>query len=90
MAPRTHHDGDVQNAFADDSNSLLMRLIQGNIVDYLMPPLIHPGELILLGLAARRDQSGLSVDRGMAGDGVPACTYGHAAIPVCLLRLMDR
>jgi ABC-2 type transport system permease protein len=34
----------VQNAFANTSSSLMIAKIQGNIVDYLMPPL-GPGEL---------------------------------------------
>ena len=36
----------VQNAFANTSSSLVIAKIQGNIVDYLMPPL-GPGELLL-------------------------------------------
>jgi ABC-2 type transport system permease protein len=35
----------VQNAFANTSSSLLISKIQGNMVDFLMPPL-SPGELI--------------------------------------------
>jgi ABC-2 type transport system permease protein len=35
----------VQNAFANTSSSLVIAKIQGNIVDYLMPPL-GPGELL--------------------------------------------
>lgn len=35
----------VQNAFANTSSSLMIAKIQGNIVDYLMPPL-GPGELL--------------------------------------------
>jgi ABC-2 type transport system permease protein len=34
----------VQNAFANTSSSLMIAKVQGNIVDYLMPPL-GPGEL---------------------------------------------
>ncbi len=34
----------IQNAFANTSSSLLIAKVQGNIVDYLMPPL-SPGEL---------------------------------------------
>ena len=34
----------VQNAFGNSSSSLLIAKVQGNIVDYLMPPL-SPGEL---------------------------------------------
>lgn len=40
----------AQNAFANTSSSLMIAKIQGNIVDYLMPPL-SPGEL-LFGLVA--------------------------------------
>lgn len=36
----------VQNAFANTSSSIVIAKIQGNIVDYLMPPL-SPGELLL-------------------------------------------
>lgn len=36
----------VQNAFANTSSSIVIAKIQGNIVDYLMPPL-GPGELLL-------------------------------------------
>jgi ABC-2 type transport system permease protein len=45
----------LQNAFANASFSLLVGKMQGNIVDYLMPPL-SPGELIagLVGAAVTR------------------------------------
>ena len=45
----------MQNAFANSSFSLLVGKIQGNIVDYLMPPL-SPGELMtgLIGAAVTR------------------------------------
>ena len=45
----------IQNAFANSSFSLLVGKIQGNIVDYLMPP-ISTGELIagLVGAAVTR------------------------------------
>jgi ABC-2 type transport system permease protein len=45
----------IQNAFANASFSLLVGKMQGNIVDYLMPPL-SPGELIagLVGAAVTR------------------------------------
>jgi ABC-2 type transport system permease protein len=47
--------GMIQNAFANSSFSLLVGKIQGNIVDYLMPPL-STGELIvgLIGAAVTR------------------------------------
>lgn len=35
----------VQNAFANTSSSIIIAKVQGNIVDYLMPPL-SPGELL--------------------------------------------
>ncbi|MEZ5824879.1 MAG: ABC transporter permease [Geminicoccaceae bacterium] len=35
----------VQNAFANTSSSIMIAKVQGNIVDYLMPPL-SPGELL--------------------------------------------
>ncbi|HET6467004.1 MAG TPA: ABC transporter permease [Geminicoccaceae bacterium] len=35
----------VQNAFANTSSSIMIAKVQGNIVDYLMPPL-SPGELV--------------------------------------------
>ena len=45
----------IQNAFANSSFSLLVGKIQGNIVDYLMPPL-STGELIagLIGASVTR------------------------------------
>jgi len=35
----------IQNAFANTSSSIIIAKVQGNIVDYLMPPL-SPGELL--------------------------------------------
>ena len=49
----------VQNAFANTSSSLVIAKIQGNIVDYLMPPL-SPGEL-LFGIAVGGVTRGLLV-----------------------------
>ena len=49
----------VQNAFSNTSSSLVIAKIQGNIVDYLMPPL-SAGEL-LFGLAAGGVTRGLLV-----------------------------
>ena len=46
LAPGLIVMGMIQNAFANSSFSLLVGKIQGNIVDYLMPPL-STGELIL-------------------------------------------
>jgi ABC-2 type transport system permease protein len=53
----------VQNAFANTSSSLVIAKIQGNIVDYLMPPL-GPGELlfgIVMGGITRGVVVGLAV-----------------------------
>ena len=53
----------VQNAFANSSSSLVIAKIQGNIVDYLMPPL-GPGELlfgIVMGGITRGVVVGLAV-----------------------------
>ncbi len=49
----------IQNAFANTSSSLVIAKIQGNIVDYLMPPL-SPGEL-LVGFVAGGVARGLLV-----------------------------
>ena len=46
LAPGLIIMGMIQNAFANSSFSLLVGKIQGNIVDYLMPPL-STGELII-------------------------------------------
>ncbi len=46
LAPGLIVMGMIQNAFANSSFSLLVGKIQGNIVDYLMPP-ISTGELIV-------------------------------------------
>ena len=55
IAPGLIVMGMLQNAFANSSFSLLVGKIQGNIVDYLMPPL-STGELIvgLVGAAVTR------------------------------------
>jgi ABC-2 type transport system permease protein len=55
IAPGLIVMGMIQNAFANSSFSLLVGKIQGNIVDYLMPPL-STGELIagLVGAAVTR------------------------------------
>ena len=55
IAPGLIVMGMIQNAFANSSFSLLVGKIQGNIVDYLMPPL-STGELIagIIGAAVTR------------------------------------
>jgi ABC-2 type transport system permease protein len=55
IAPGLIVMGMIQNAFANSSFSLLVGKIQGNIVDYLMPPL-STGELIagLIGASVTR------------------------------------
>ena len=55
LAPGLIVMGMIQNSFANSSFSLLVGKIQGNIVDYLMPPL-STGELIagLIGAAVTR------------------------------------
>ena len=55
LAPGLIAMGMIQNAFANSSFSLLVGKIQGNIVDYLMPPL-STGELIagLIGASVTR------------------------------------
>ena len=55
IAPGLIVMGMIQNAFANSSFSLLVGKIQGNIVDYLMPPL-SSGELIagIIGAAVTR------------------------------------
>ncbi len=55
LAPGLIIMGMIQNAFANSSFSLLVGKIQGNIVDYLMPPL-STGELIagLVGASVTR------------------------------------
>ena len=59
MAPGLIMMAIVQNAFANTSSSLAIAKVQGNIVDYLMPPL-WPGEL-LVGLVAGGITRGLFV-----------------------------
>ena len=66
----------IQNAFANSSFSLLVGKMQGNIVDYLMPPL-STGELIagLVGAAVTR--AFLVGVRGVAGDAAVARRVGE-------------
>lgn len=57
----------IQNAFANTSSSLMIAKVQGNIVDYLMPPL-SPGELlsgIVMGGVTRGILVGAAVYLGM-------------------------
>ena len=68
----------MQNAFANSSFSLLVGKIQGNIVDYLMPPL-STGELIA-GLDWRGGDPRLHGRvRGVAGDAALAGRVGRAS-----------
>lgn len=65
----------VQNAFSNTSSSLIIAKIQGNIVDYLMPPL-GSGEL-LLGVTAG------GVTRGvLVGAAVYASMLPFVALPI--------
>lgn len=66
----------VQNAFANTSSAILIAKVQGNIVDYLMPPL-SPGELVFGVLAG-------GVTRGMLVGFVVAA----AMIPVVDLEIL--
>ena len=67
----------IQNAFANSSFSLLVGKIQGNIVDYLMPPL-STGELIagLIGAAVTR---AFLVGCGVARDAAVARRVGRGS-----------
>ena len=59
----------VQNAFANTSSSIMIAKVQGNIVDYLMPPL-GPGELtfgIVMGGVTRGVIVGIAVWAAMNG-----------------------
>lgn len=59
----------VQNAFANTSSSIMIAKVQGNIVDYLMPPL-GPGELtfgIVMGGVTRGCIVGIAVWAAMNG-----------------------
>jgi ABC-2 type transport system permease protein len=59
----------VQNAFANTSSSIMIAKVQGNIVDYLMPPL-SPGELtfgIVMGGVTRGCIVGIAVWAAMNG-----------------------
>src|SRR3546814_17187381 len=55
LAPGLIVMGMIQNAFANSSFSLLVGQIQGNIVDYLLPPLSTGGLIAgLVGAAVTR------------------------------------
>ncbi len=59
----------VQNAFANTSSSIMIAKVQGNIVDYLMPPL-GPGELtfgVVMGGVTRGTIVGIAVWAAMNG-----------------------
>lgn len=62
----------VQNAFANTSSSLMIAKIQGNIVDYLMPPL-GPGEL-LFGITMAGITRGIAVGVAVYGCMLPFVT----------------
>jgi ABC-2 type transport system permease protein len=65
----------VQNSFANTSSSIMIAKVQGNIVDYLMPPL-SPGELVL-GIVAG------GVTRGvMVGVAVYLATLPFVQLPI--------
>ena len=59
----------IQNAFANTSSALLISKVQGNVVDYLMPPL-SPGELNF-GIAAAGVSRGLVVGLATAVAMIP-------------------
>ncbi|HEX2527249.1 MAG TPA: ABC transporter permease [Geminicoccus sp.] len=65
----------VQNAFANTSSAILIAKVQGNIVDYLMPPL-SPGEIVF-GVVAG------GVTRGV----LVGIVVGLAMIPVVDLQV---
>lgn len=66
----------VQNAFANTSSAILIAKIQGNIVDYLMPPL-SPGEIVF-GVVAG------GITRGV----LVGIVVGLAMIPVVDLQVL--
>jgi ABC-2 type transport system permease protein len=85
----------VQNAFANTSSSLVIAKIQGNIVDFLMPPLT-PGELAL-GLVAGGVTRGLLVGLVTALAMLPFAPFGlhdpffivfHAVAACVMLSLL--
>jgi len=59
----------IQNAFANTSSALLISKVQGNVVDYLMPPL-SPGELNF-GIAAAGVSRGVVVGLATAVAMIP-------------------
>ncbi|MGV8995554.1 MAG: ABC transporter permease [Parvibaculaceae bacterium] len=66
----------IQNAFANTSSALLISKVQGNVVDYLMPPL-SPGELNL-GIAAAGVSRGVIVGFATAIAMIPFVDIGIA------------
>ncbi|HEY4345672.1 MAG TPA: ABC transporter permease [Parvibaculum sp.] len=66
----------IQNAFANTSSALLISKVQGNVVDYLMPPL-SPGELNL-GIASAGVSRGLIVGTATAIAMIPFVGIGVA------------
>ncbi|MCE9649856.1 MAG: ABC transporter permease [Parvibaculum sp.] len=66
----------IQNAFANTSSAILISKVQGNVVDYLMPPL-SPGELNL-GIASAGVSRGLVVGTATAVAMIPFVGIGVA------------
>lgn len=72
----------AQNAFANTSSSLMIAKIQGNIVDYLMPPL-SPGEL-LFGLVAGGMTRGIVVCLAVAAALAPFVPIRPVHLPLAV------
>lgn len=66
----------IQNAFANTSSAILISKVQGNVVDYLMPPL-SPGELNF-GIASAGVSRGLIVGAATAIAMTPFVAVGVA------------
>jgi ABC-2 type transport system permease protein len=66
----------IQNAFANTSSALLISKVQGNVVDYLMPPL-SPGELNL-GIASAGVSRGIVVGAATGAAMIPFVDIGIA------------
>lgn len=68
----------IQNAFANTSSAILISKVQGNVVDYLMPPL-SPGELNF-GIAAAGVSRGVVVGAATGIAMIPFVDMGLAHI----------